>query len=72
MQCHIKNVGQATGEACFDVVHICRSGEHTAKVCSGVLTAGSTENKVIILSPPVAMLDTCMGTEFRNKRITGT
>ena len=72
MQCEIKNNGTAAGEACFDIVQVCEKGEHIASVCSGTVQPGSIENKVVTsFKPPVGILESCMGTEFRNKRITG-
>lgn len=71
MQCVIKNTGDAAGEACFDVVQVCANGEHVANVCSGRVEPGSMENKVVpSFAPKVGFLENCMGTEFRNKRIT--
>ena len=71
MQCEIKNTGTAAGEACFDIVQICGSGEHVASVCSGRIEPGAMENKVVTsFTPTVGWLETCMGTEFRNKRVT--
>ena len=70
MQCAIKNTGEAVAEACFDIVQICRNGEHVASVCSGAIQRGGMENKVVTaFLPPIGFLETCMGTEFRNKRI---
>ena len=71
MQCEIKNTGAASGEACFDIVQVCDNGEHVANVCSGRVEPGSTENKVVTsFSPSVGIFESCMGTEFRNKRVT--
>jgi hypothetical protein len=71
MQCTIKNTGATSGEACFDIVQVCAKGEHVAKVCSGRIDPGSMENKVVTsFSPAIGLLETCMGTEFRNKRVT--
>jgi hypothetical protein len=71
MQCEIINTGTAAGEACFDIVQICGNGEHLASVCSGRIEPGSMENKVVTsFTPQVGWLESCMGTEFRNKRVT--
>lgn len=71
MQCHISNTGQAAGSVCFDVVQVCQNGEHAAHVCSETIEPGNTEDKVITaFTPPVGWLETCMGTEVRNKHIT--
>ena len=71
MQCEFRNNGQASGEACFDIVQICGNGEHVAHVCSGTIQPGSMDNKVVTsFSPQVGLLESCMGTEFRNKQIT--
>ena len=71
MQCEIKNTGTAAGEACFDIVQVCGNGEHLASVCSGRIEPGSMENKVVTaFTPQVGWLETCMGTEFRNKRVS--
>ena len=70
MQCNFKNIGQANAEACFDLVHVCKKGDHVAKVCSGSIQAGGTESKVVpSFTPPIGTLETCMGTEFRNKQV---
>lgn len=71
MQCTFTNLGNVAGKACFDVVHVCEGGEHTARMCSGIIKAGSMENKVVrSFDPPVGQSEACMGTEFRNKVIT--
>jgi hypothetical protein len=71
MQCTFTNLGNVAGKACFDVVQVCEAGEHTARVCSGIIKAGGMENKVVrSFEPPVGQRETCMGTEFRNKVIT--
>lgn len=71
MQCEIRNTGTAAGEACFDIVQVCKNGEHVASVCSGRIEPGLTETKVIAaFTPPIGWLETCMGTESRNKRVS--
>ena len=71
MQCTFTNLGNVSGRACFDVVQVCEGGEHTAQVCSGIIKAGSMENKVVkSFEPPVNPRETCVGTEFRNKVIS--
>lgn len=72
MQCEIKNTGEATAEACFDIVQVCKGAEHIAHVCSGTIPPGGMENKVVpSFTPPIGFLETCMGTEFRNKQVRG-
>ncbi len=70
MQCHFKNEGTVAGEACFDIVQVCSSGEHVANVCTGVINPGEMENKVVThFAPGVGIFERCMGIEYRNKRI---
>ena len=70
MQCVFKNTGNATGEACFNIVKVCSKAEHSAYVCSGDIPPGGMENKVVTaFTPDFGLFENCMGTEFRNKKI---
>lgn len=70
-QCEFKNTGTAGVETCFDIVRICGNREHSASVCSGRVEPGSVANKAVTsFTPPIGQLETCTGTDFRNKRST--
>lgn len=70
MQCVFKNTGDATGEVCFNIVKVCSNGEHNAYVCSGDIAPGGMENKVVTaFSPDFGLFESCMGTEFRDKKV---
>jgi hypothetical protein len=67
-QCEIKNTGTIDMEICMDVVKVCSDGEHTANFCSGRISPGQLETKVVTkFDPKVRLLVACQGTEFRNK-----
>lgn len=68
-QCTVRNSGQAELELCVDVVKVCKGGDHVATLCTGMMKPGEVTSKVLpAFYPKVKLLESCMGTEFRNQR----
>lgn len=70
MQCVIKNTSANRGEICMQVAKVCKGGDHLANLCSESMNPGEVTTKVIpSFEPKVKLLETCMGVEFRDKKI---
>src|SRR5262245_17198943 len=69
-QCRFENKGEVVSEACFDYVRVCGGKDHVASICSGPIQIGGTESKVVReFRPAIGLLDSCVGTEFREKKV---
>jgi len=67
-QCEVKNTGTNDMEVCMDIVKVCSDGDHVADFCSGQLSPGQIDSKVVKnFVPKVRLLVACQGTEFRNQ-----
>ena len=68
MQCTVQNNGRMEEEMCVDVVKICKDGDHTARLCTGMMRSGEIRSKVVHdFRPKVKFFAGCMGVEYRNR-----
>lgn len=68
MQCTVQNNSDMEEEMCVDVVKVCKDGDHTARLCTGLMRSGEIRSKVVHdFSPKVKFFAGCMGVEYRNR-----
>lgn len=68
VQCQFKNTSTRPAGFCVEVAKVCKPGDHSAYVCTGQMSPGDVESRVVNnFDPKVKLFESCQGIEYRNK-----